>query len=112
MKSELIEQIDSGLNMARKRHPRAWTSTHHALGVIQEEVREFSDEVRSDHDGYSLHDRHKEELIDVIVACVRALEDIPEREWPCGGCDLDGQVRRYSGCRDWCKKWETYRGGE
>ena len=67
--------VKQALYFAREKHPRPYTSTHQALGILWEEFEEFKAEVfkqRAERDPA----RMLEELIQVAAVCQRAAEDL------------------------------------
>ena len=65
---QLALALYSGINIAREKHPRFAEGKYEALGVISQEVEEFTAAVERESDKRSI-----EEALDVMVTCARYL---------------------------------------
>lgn len=63
---QLALALYSGINIAREKHPRFAEGKYEALGVISQEVEEFTEAVERESDKRSI-----EEALDVMVTCAR-----------------------------------------
>lgn len=70
----LLEAISGELERARQKHRQPIASIAEAYAVIFEELDEFWDEVRAQHDKRSPENMRKE-LIQVAAMCLRTIED-------------------------------------
>lgn len=65
---QLVLTLYSGIDIARSKHPRFAEGKYEALGVISQEVKEFTEAVERESDKRSI-----EEALDVMVTCARYL---------------------------------------
>lgn len=79
--NRIMSDVETALRKRLAKHGEApFSSRHETLGVVTEEYYELCDAIRNDKD----HERFKDELMDVAIACIFGLhsEKLEEENGP------------------------------